>query len=143
MKKPLRIYFFSIYSRCRTQMAEAFAKHFAGDQIIVDSAGLEESEIHPMAIAVMKEVGIDISSYQPKRINMEYFTSANIVVKLCEKANEKCPVVPFEILNVQWDVPDPTIKNGEHGSIEEFRAVRDEIKEKVLQLLNEQRVIGA
>ncbi|AZN38375.1 arsenate reductase ArsC [Paenibacillus albus] len=142
MRKPLRIYFLSIYSRCRTQMAEAFAKHFAGDQIIVESAGLEESEIHPLAIEVMREVGIDISSYQPKRIDMRFFTSANIVVKLCEKANERCPVVPFEILNVQWDIPDPTPKADEQGNIDEFRVVRDEIKEKVLQLLNEQRVIG-
>ncbi|REE81555.1 arsenate reductase [Paenibacillus taihuensis] len=143
MRRPLRIYYLSIYSRCRTQMAEAFTRHFAGDHVIVDNAGLEESEIHPMAIEVMKEVGIDISSYQPKRINMKYFTSANIVVKLCEKANEKCPVVPFDILNVQWDITDPTPKTGEQGSIDEFRAVRDEIKEKVLQLLEEQRVIGA
>ncbi|MBP3962586.1 arsenate reductase ArsC [Paenibacillus lignilyticus] len=143
MRKPLSIYFLSIHSRCRTQMAEAFAKHFAGEQILVNSAGVEESEIHPLAIAVMKEDGIDISAYLPKRIDMKIFTSSNIVVKLCEKANERCPVVPFEILNIQWEIPDPTRKNGEQGSIEEFRAVRDEIKEKVLQLLQEQRVIGA
>jgi arsenate reductase (thioredoxin) len=71
---------------------------------------------------------------------MKVFISSQIVIKLCEQVNEKCPIVPFGILNVQWDIPDPMPKQGE-GSIEEFRVVRDLIKQTVLQLLKEQNVI--
>ena len=89
----------------------------------------------------MKEVGIDISDHRSKRIDMKAFISSHVVVMLCEQVNEKCPIVPFGIQNVQWDIPDPTPKNGEHGGIEKFRIARDLIKEKVIQLLKEHDVL--
>lgn len=141
MKKTLRIYFLCMHNRCRSQMAEAFAKYYAGEKIISASAGVGESDIHPMTIEVMKEVGIDLSGHHSKSINMNDFISSHIIVKLCEQVNEKCPIVPFGIQNVQWDIPDPTPKNGAQAKIEEFRAVRDVIKEKVLKLLNEKQVL--
>ncbi|WP_186446281.1 arsenate reductase ArsC [Paenibacillus cremeus] len=141
MSKPLRMYFLCVHNRCRSQMAEAFAKHFAGDQIIAGSAGVEEREIHPMTIKVMKEAGIDISDYRSKRIDMKAFISSHMIVKLCEQVNEKCPSVPFGIQSVQWDIPDPTPVNSGHGNIEDFRTARDLIKEKVIQLLKEQNVL--
>jgi arsenate reductase len=67
MDKPLRMYFLCVHNRCRSQMAEAFAKHYAGEKVIAGSAGVEESEIHPLTIEVMKEIGIDISDQQSKR----------------------------------------------------------------------------
>jgi arsenate reductase len=141
MDKPLRMYFLCVHNRCRSQMAEAFAKLYGGEKVIAGSAGVEESEIHPLTIEVMQEIGIDISDQQSKRIDMKVFISSQIVIKLCEQVNEKCPIVPFGIMNVQWDIPDPTPKQGE-GSVEEFRAARDLIREKVLQLLKEQKVIA-
>jgi arsenate reductase len=140
MEKPVRMYFLCVHNRCRSQIAEAFAKHYAGEKVIADSAGMEESTIHPLTIQVMKEVGIDISDQQSKRIDMKAFISSQIVIKLCEQVNEKCPIVPFGIMNVQWDIPDPTPNQGE-GSIEDFRVVRDLIQEKVLHLLKEQKVV--
>jgi arsenate reductase (thioredoxin) len=140
MDKPLRMYFLCAHNRCRSQMAEAFANHYAGDKVSASSAGVEESAIHPLTIEVMKEVGIDISDQQSKRIDMKAFISSQIVIKLCEQVNEKCPIVPFGIMNVQWDIPDPTPNLGE-GSIEEFRVIRDLIKKSVLQLLKEKNVV--
>jgi arsenate reductase len=137
MNFPLRMYFLCVHNRCRSQMAEAFAKQYGGANVIAGSAGVEESDIHPLTVEVMNEIGIDISDHQSKRIDMKAFISSNIVIKLCEQVNEKCPIVPFGIQNMQWDIPDPT-----EGSIEDFRAVRDLVKSKVLQLLKEQRVIS-
>lgn len=131
-KKPLRLYFLCIQNRCRSQIAEAFAKYYGGDRVISQSAGLEASEIHPYTVEVMKEVGIDISSNVSKRIDMKTFLSSNAVVKLCEQLNEKCPVVPFGIMNVQWDIPDP-LTHG--GKLEDVRKTRDAIKQKVIDLL--------
>jgi arsenate reductase len=132
MGRPLKMYFLCVHNRCRSQIAEAFASHLGGDRVTAGSAGVEESEIHPLTVKVMKEVGIDISDRRSKRIDMKAFMSSQIVVKLCEKVNEKCPVVPFGI---------STPKNGEMGIIEDFRAVRDLIKDKVIQLLQDQRVL--
>ncbi|WP_308861817.1 arsenate reductase ArsC [Paenibacillus radicis (ex Xue et al. 2023)] len=140
MDKPWRMYFLCVHNRCRSQMAKAFARHFAGNKVIANSAGVEESQIHPLTIEVMKEVGIDISDQQSKRIDMKVFISSQIVIKLCEQVNEKCPIVPFGITNVQWDIPDPTPKQG-GGTIEEFRVTRDLIRENVLQLLKEHKVV--
>ncbi|MCH1638909.1 arsenate reductase ArsC [Paenibacillus timonensis] len=131
MKKPVRLYFLCFQNRCRSQIAEAFAKHYGGDQVISQSAGLEASEIHPYTVEVMKEVGIDISTNVSKQIDMKTFMSSNAIVKLCEQLNEKCPIVPFGIMNVQWDIPDPL----HGGGLEDVRRARDEIKQKVIELL--------
>jgi arsenate reductase (thioredoxin) len=132
VNKPVRLYFLCIQNRCRSQIAEAFAKHYGGEFIIAESAGIEASSIHPYTIEAMKEVGIDISGNSSKSINMKSLTSSNAVIKLCEEVNEKCPIVPFGIRNFQWNVPDP-LKQGQ--SLEDVRKTRDEIREKVIELL--------
>lgn len=137
MKKPVRMYFLCIQNRCRSQIAEAFAKHYGGDNVTVESAGLDASTIHPHTIEVMKEVGIDISANKSKSIDMQTFMSADVVVKLCEQVNEKCPVVPFGIKNEQWDIPDPLKPEGQ---LDDVRQARDAIRERVLGLLKEYQI---
>jgi arsenate reductase len=132
LKQPVRIYFLCIQNRCRSQIAEAFARHYGGDQLHVASAGLEESEIHPLTIEVMREVGIDLSSQYSKKLDMKFFIKANVVVKVCEKLKERCPIVPFGIKNVEWDIADPL----NEGTIEAVRAARDEIETNVKELVS-------
>lgn len=132
MEQPIRLYFLCIQNRCRSQIAEAFAKHYGGEHIIVESAGLETGAIHPYTIEVMKEVGIDISSKNSKQINMKTFMQSKVIIKLCEQVNEKCPIVPFAIKNVQWDIVDPLTHM---GRLEDVRAARNEIELKVIELL--------
>lgn len=128
---PVRIYFLCIQNRCRSQIAEAFAKHYGGNKVIVESAGLEESDIHPLTIQVMREIGIDVSAHYSKKLDMKAFMNSNIVVKLCEQLNERCPIVPFGIRNVEWNISDPLSES----TIEAVRAARDEIEGKVKELL--------
>lgn len=130
-KKPIRIYFLCIHNRGRSQMAEAFAKRYGGDHVIVESAGIEESTLHPLTVEVMHEIGYDLSDHYSKRIDMNSFMKANVVVKLCEQLKERCPVVPFGIKSVEWNLPDP-LNVGDMG---EIRVVRDEIETKVKELL--------
>ncbi|MDF2923933.1 MAG: hypothetical protein K0R57_2847 [Paenibacillaceae bacterium] len=131
-KKPVRLYFLCIQNRCRSQIAEAYAAYFGGEHVIAESAGIEASEIHPFTVEVMEEFGIDISNKVSKRINMKTFISSNAIIKLCEQSSEKCPIVPFGIMNVQWSILDP-LTHG--GTIEDVRRARDEIKRNVLDLL--------
>lgn len=137
MEQPVRLYFLCIQNRCRSQIAEAFARHYGGEHIIAESAGLETGDIHPYTIEVMKEVGIDISSKQSKMIDMKTFMQSKVIVKLCEQVNKKCPIVPFAIKNVQWDIADPLTPI---GRVEDVRAARDEIHSKVLELLKDMGV---
>jgi arsenate reductase len=133
-KKASRIYFLCGQNRCRSQMAEAFAKHYGGEYVVVGSAGLEPSDmLHPHTIEVMQEVGIDLSNNVCKQIDMKFFISAGAIVKLCEQVVERCPIVPFHIKNEEWNIADPLAIEG--GTIQDVRAARDEIREKVIDLL--------
>jgi len=132
MEQPIRLYFLCIQNRCRSQIAEAFARHYGGEHVIAESAGLETGDIHPYTIEVMKEVGIDISSKNSKKIDMKTFMQSKVIIKLCEQVNEKCPIVPFAIKNVQWDIADPLTHM---GRVEDVRVARDEIELKVIELL--------
>jgi arsenate reductase len=114
-------------------MAEAFASFYGGEHVVAESAGLESSEIHPFTIEAMKEVGIDISNHISKKLNMKSFMASNAIVKLCEQVTEKCPVVPFGIMSVDWNVQDPLAIEG--CGIDDVRKTRDEIRQKVLDLL--------
>ncbi|CAN7202726.1 arsenate reductase ArsC [Paenibacillus sp. LjRoot153] len=131
LKKPVRIYFLCIQNRCRSQIAEAFAKHYGGEHVVVESAGLEPHDIHPFTVEVMKEVGIELSGITSKKIDMKYFISSNVIVKLCQQVAERCPIVPFGITSIDWNIEDPLIT----GDIQTVRYARDEIQKKVIELL--------
>ncbi|WP_339288260.1 arsenate reductase ArsC [Paenibacillus sp. FSL E2-0201] len=137
MQQPIRLYFLCIQNRCRSQIAEAFARHYGGNHVVAESAGLESGDIHPYTIEVMKEIGIDISNKSSKTIDMKTFMQSKVIVKLCEQVNEKCPIVPFAIKNVQWNVTDPLTRDGLLGDV---RAARDEIQQKVIALLKEMKI---
>jgi arsenate reductase len=72
-KQSIRIYFLCIQNRCRSQIAEAFAQKYAQEHVVIESAGLEASTIHPLTIEVMREVDIDISNRVSKKIDMKKF----------------------------------------------------------------------
>ncbi|MFD0695369.1 arsenate reductase ArsC [Paenibacillus sp. GCM10027628] len=131
LKKPVRVYFLCIQNRCRSQIAEAFAKHYGGEHVIVESAGLEPYDIHPFTVEVMKEFGIELSGNASKKIDMKYFISSNVIVKLCQQVAERCPIIPFGITSVDWNIEDPLIKE----DIQAVRQARDEIQKKVIELL--------
>ena len=115
---------------CRSQMAEGFLKAFA-PELKVYSAGTEPGEkVHPMAIAVMKEEGIDLSSGFPKPVEIFINTPFDYVITVCDDARESCPVFAGEVkhrLHIGFD--DPAEATGTEAEIRAvFTRVRDEIK---------------
>ncbi len=115
---------------CRSQMAEGFLKAFA-PELKVYSAGTEPGEkVHPMAIAVMKEEGIDLSSSFPKPVETFINTPFDYVITVCDDARESCPVFAGEVkhrLHIGFD--DPAEATGTEAEIRAvFTRVRDEIK---------------
>ncbi|ACN98817.1 arsenate reductase ArsC [Sulfurihydrogenibium azorense] len=136
----VKIAFICTGNSARSQMAEGYAKFFVkkyGKEVEVYSAGSNPSGyVHPKAIQVMKEDGIDISDQYSKHISEIPINQVDYVITLCGDAAENCPVVPGA--NTQhWNLPDPARVIGptEDAKLNAFRNVRDEIKKRVEQLI--------
>jgi arsenate reductase (thioredoxin) len=114
---------------CRSQIAEGYLRHFAGDKATVYSAGVETHGVNPKAISIMKEDGIDISSHTSN--NMEEYRGIDFdfVITVCDNARENCPFFPSGAIKFHHNFPDPAKAEGSATEIEaQFRYVRDLIK---------------
>ncbi len=128
---------------CRSQMAEGFFRNYGGDKIYVKSAGLEPKGVNPIAIKVMKEVGIDISGHKSKHLNQYLNEDFDYVITVCDNAAKNCPVWPKKTTRQHWSFPDPALEIGfEEDVIKVFRKVRDDIGVKVDQWLQGKQIIG-
>lgn len=141
MSNKPNVLFLCTGNSCRSQMAEGFLRQLGGDRFTAYSAGTEPAErAHPMAVEVMGEKGIDISSQQPK--NVSHYLGRLLVgylIIVCASADEKCPrVFPGMTNRMFWPFDDPAAFVGDSAStIEEFRRVRDEIEARIKQWLKE------
>ncbi|AWK05590.1 protein tyrosine phosphatase [Flavobacterium crocinum] len=115
---------------CRSQIAEGYMKHFAGNKAIVYSAGVETHGVNPKAIAIMKEDGIDILNHTSNNIDEYYNIDFDYVITVCDNAKERCPFFPTKAQKFHYNFPDPAKATGTDSEIEEqFRNVRNLIKE--------------
>lgn len=111
-------------------MAEGILRHAAGDLFEVHSAGSKPAGyVHPGAIGVMKEIGIDISGHTSKHMSEFFQRSVDTVITVCGKADQACPMFPGQMNRYHWGFNDPADATGtEEEVLEEFRRVRDQIK---------------
>ncbi len=122
---------------CRSQIAEGWTRHLGGDNISVESAGIEAHGKNPRAIAIMKEAGIDISGQESTIVDQTMLGRADVVVTVCGHADEQCPVLPPEVKKIHWPLTDPAKAVGTEAEImAEFRATRDDIENRVRDLLH-------
>ncbi len=123
------ILFLCTGNSCRSQMAEGFTKKMFPKNIEIFSAGLEPKGVHPMAVKVMQEVGIDISRQRSKNISEVPIDKIDLVVTLCGDAAERCPVFPGKVKKNHWSLDDPAkVQGSQEEIIKIFRKVRDKIK---------------
>jgi len=123
------ILFLCTGNSCRSQMAEGFARKMLPKNVKIFSAGLEPKGVHPIAIKVMQEVGIDISKQESKNISEIPLDKINIVITLCGDAAERCPIFPGKVERIHWEIEDPANAQGSDKEIAiVFRKVRDKIK---------------
>jgi len=134
-----KVLFLCSENSCRTQMAEAFLRDMGRDRFEAISAGAEAgAALDPDAIAVMLEVGIDISGQQPKRVDPFMRERVSFLVTLCERDIERtCPTFPGAFWRLKWPVENPATANNraEHRVL--VRRIRDEIREHVVQFVRE------
>ncbi|MHA1212442.1 MAG: arsenate reductase ArsC [Candidatus Heimdallarchaeota archaeon] len=126
------VYFICIGNSARSQMAEGFAKHFGSEILLAKSGGTKPADnISTNAIEVMQELAIDISSYYPKELDLEFAKTSDLVIIMGCGAEKMCPVWVIS-KSVNWDLLDP------HGqNIQMYRTSRDEIKKRVLELIEQ------
>lgn len=119
-------------------MGEGFMRQMAGNKFEVFSAGVEPTQVNPYAIKVMAEAGIDISFHQSKSVNKFLEQEFDYVITVCNHAKQLCPVFAGQYERIHWDIEDPVHAEGsEQEKLAFFRKIRDEIKEKCLEFLNQ------
>jgi len=126
---------------CRSQMAAGFLRQLAGNRFDVFSAGTEPAErVHPLAVEVMAEKGIDISDKEPTDVG-EYLgrLAVRYLIIVCQGANEKCPrIFPGMVNRLFWPFDDPAAFEGTPAAtLEKFRTVRDQIEARIREWLAE------
>ena len=130
MKK--KILFLCTANSCRSQMAEGLVNAYLGDRFEAYSAGTEETFVHPLAIEVMRELGIDISGQRSKNLSTFDGWTFDFVITLCGSANETCPLYIGGVKKTHIGFDDPAKAQGDRDAVvAEFRRVRNEMKEKL------------
>ncbi len=115
---------------CRSQIAEGFLRHYAGEKVNVYSAGVETHGVNPRAISTMNEVGIDISNHTSNNVNEYTHIPFDFVITVCDNAKERCPYFPSKAEKFHYNFPDPAKAVGTEEEItNEFRRVRNLIED--------------
>ncbi len=141
-KGRTRVLFVCVHNAARSQMAEAFLNRLAGDRFEAESAGLEPTEINPLVIEVMKEIGIDISMHQTKSV-FGFYKEGRLyryVIPVCDEAAQVCPIFPGFCTTLHWPFEDPA---GFTGSREErlakTRQIREQIRKRIEEFVGEEQ----
>lgn len=136
MSEKMNILFLCTGNSCRSQMAEAWARHLKADQFNAYSAGTEPHGMNPHAVQVMQEVGVDMQGQYSKRVDDLADVHLDLVVTVCGDAHEHCPVFPGDctVRHVGFDDPPRLAAElaargeGEQAQLACYRRVRDEIR---------------
>ena len=124
-----KILFLCTHNSARSQMAEGLMNHLHGDRYQAFSAGTEPGTVHPLAVKVMAEIGIDISAHRSKHLREFAGREMDLVVTVCDNAREACPFFPGAKENRHESFPDPSAVSGsDDKKLAAFRVTRDAIR---------------
>ncbi len=124
----------------RSQMAEGLLRHDAGDQFEAASAGVDPSEVRPLAIKAMSELGIDIRHQRSKSVDEFTGQHFDYVITVCDNANQQCPMFPGNTKRIHWSIEDPAaVEGSEEERLNVFRRVRDELRERLREFGDQNR----
>ena|SRR5450631_4192074 len=143
-KQPLRVLFLCTHNSSRSQMAEGLLRARGGSTFEVLSAGTQPRTVHPLAIQVMQEIGIDLSTHTAKGIDaFAAQPPMDLVITVCDEAQEACPFFPNTRRQAHWGFPDPSrVTGSEEERLAAFRHIRDLIAAKIDQFLDRSKEIA-
>lgn len=129
--KP-KVLFLCTGNSARSQMAEGYLRHVAGDEFEPLSAGIEPKGLNPLAVEAMNEIGIDISNQNSKDVVSFLGQYIPYIVTVCDNARERCPIFPRSFKFLHWSFDDPAAAQGSREEkLAVFRRVRDEIAHRI------------
>ncbi|MCK9377053.1 MAG: arsenate reductase ArsC [Syntrophobacterales bacterium] len=134
----LKVLFLCTENACRSQMAEGLVNHDLAGQVQAWSAGVRPSRVNPRAIQVMAELGIDISHHRSKSLDDLAGEQFDLVITVCDRAQQQCPIFPGETEVRHAGFPDPGKATGTEAEVmAAFRQVRDALRAELIPLLRE------
>jgi arsenate reductase len=138
-----KVLFLGTGNCCRSQMAEGWLRHYAGDRAEVFSAGTKPAGVNPTAVAVMREAGVDISGHRSKADELAKI-DFQFVITVCDAVCQECPAFPGALYQLQWSFDDPAEATGsDEEKLAVFRRVRDEIAEQVRTFVRREGFMAA
>ncbi len=140
MHHPIRVLFLCTGNSARSQMAEALLRSFGGNDFEACSAGTEPQGLHPLAIDVMLESGIDITRQHSKHLSEFLDRSFDYVITVCDRARDNCPTFPGDTQRIHWSFDDPAAATGSPEECRRvFQRVRNEISDRLRVWITVQR----
>jgi arsenate reductase len=135
-----KVLFLCTGNSCRSQMAEGFLRHLGKGRYEASSAGIVPKPVHPLAVRVMGEMGIDISTQTAKHVSEFLGQSPDFVITVCDAAAEACPVFPGQTQRIHWSFEDPAAFVGqEDATLRRFREIRDQIEMAVQAWISQRK----
>ena len=136
-----KVLFICTGNACRSQIAHGLLNDLASAHFEVFSAGSHPNKVHPISIAVMEEVGIDISKHTSDHIDDYINKDIDIVITVCDNANNACPLFPENTKRIHWSIDDPFRNwNFELNQLSTFRKTREEIKLRLLKFIQANKI---
>jgi arsenate reductase len=134
----VRVLFVCTGNSARSQMAEAWARHYGQGRVEAVSAGVDPKGLHPLTVKVMAERGVDVSRQSSKILTDEMIQTADYVITVCGHADQHCPTLAPHVRKLHWGIDDPAAR-GERESEEAlaaFRQARDDLESRVRKFLS-------
>lgn len=136
----MRVLILCTGNSARSQMAEGLLRSISRGSIEVQSAGTRPSQLNPLAVEAMRELGLDISGQRSKSVEEFKGLNFDVVITVCDNARETCPVFPGAPERIHWSIPDPAVAEGTHEEkLQAFRQARDDLKVKLTELASRLR----
>ena len=133
---PKRVLFLCTHNSARSQMAEGFLRRLGGERFEAQSAGTRPSGLHPLALAVMREIGVDVSGQQSKDVGEYTQVAFDYVITVCDQAREECPIFPATGRQLHWSIPDPAEADGDEATrLAAFRRARDDLEARIREFI--------
>jgi arsenate reductase len=132
MTDQIRVLILCTGNSARSQIAEGLLRHDGGESFAVESAGLQPGFVRPEAIAVMREIGIDISDHRSKSLDEFRAQPFDFVITVCDNANQHCPLFHGPARRIHWSIEDPAgVEGDDQARLNAFRAARDELRKRL------------
>ncbi len=138
MSEPIHVLFLCTHNSARSQIAEALLRHLGGSDFAAYSAGTEVTRVHPLALTVLAERGIETRDLASKHLHDFAGQRFDAVITVCDRVRDACPIFPGDTERLHWSFPDPSAVEGSDAErLRAFRAVRQGLERHILQFMKD------